>query len=78
MQSTLFWVPVLLLLTLATAIAPLCAVSKGWAYYHTNHYNNISLQIWVRRSLSLLSTLVHDHDFSCCTCKKQMVAVLEV
>ena len=48
MQSTMVWIPVLLVLTLATAIAPLCAVFKGWAYYQTGNYNGISLQIWVR------------------------------
>jgi hypothetical protein len=58
MQSTLIWVPVLLLLTLAAAIAPLCAVSRGWAYYHTNHYNYTSLQIWVRTTFSALMVML--------------------
>ncbi len=50
------YIPLLLLLTLGTGIAPLCAVSKGWAYYHTHTYLGQYLQIWVREVLtSMLS-----------------------
>ncbi|BDA49185.1 hypothetical protein COCOBI_13-2950 [Coccomyxa sp. Obi] len=45
-KTAMVWIPVLLLLTLGTAIAPLCAVSKGWAYYHSDSYLGHSLQIW--------------------------------
>lgn len=51
--------PLLLLLTLGTAIAPLCAVSKGWAYYHTSTYLGQNLQIWVRVVLELMLSASH-------------------
>ncbi len=48
MQKTLVGLIVLLLVILGTAIAPLCAVSRGWAYYHRSNYAfGSGLQIWV-------------------------------
>ena len=42
MQVSLAAYPLLLIGILGTSIAPLCGVSSGWAYYHTDHLHTIS------------------------------------
>ena len=39
-QASLVAYPAILVCILGTAIAPLCAVSRGWAYYHTDHFTS--------------------------------------
>ncbi len=53
-QVSLAAYPLLLLGVLGTSIAPLCGLSTGWAYYHTDHLHTISASrpesAWVRRA----------------------------
>lgn len=42
LQVSLTAYPLLLLCILGTGIAPLCAPSNGWAYYHTDHLHALS------------------------------------
>lgn len=42
LQVALVAYPLLLLCILGTGIAPLCAPSSGWAYYHTDRLHTLS------------------------------------